>query len=64
MTEKIKYFISVVLGGIVLFLFGINTGKKKQKEKIEKEVIKNVKKAKNIDNLSNSDISKLQDKYE
>lgn len=64
MTEKIKYFISVVLGGIVLYLFGINTGKKKQKEKIEKEVIKNVKKAKNIDNLSNSDISKLQDKYE
>lgn len=64
MTEKIKYFISVVLGGIVLYLFGINTGKKKQKEKIEQEVIKNVKKAKNIDNLSNSDISKLQDKYE
>lgn len=64
MTEKIKYFISVVLGGIALYLFGIVTGKKKQKEKIEKEVIKNVKKAKNIDNLSNSDISKLQDKYE
>ena len=64
MTEKIKYFISVVLGGIALYLFGINTGKKKQKEKVEQEVIKNVKKAKDIDNLSNSDISKLQDKYE
>lgn len=64
MTEKIKYFISVVLGGIALYLFGIVTGKKKQKEKIEQEVIKNVKKAKDIDNLSNSDISKLQDKYE
>lgn len=64
MKEKIKYILLVVLGGIVSYLFGISTGKKTQKEKQEKETVKNVKKANVINNTPVDIIDSMYDKYE
>lgn len=64
MKEKIKYIFLVVLGGIVSYLFGISTGKKTQKEKQEKETVKNVKKTNVINNTPVDIIDSMYDKYE
>lgn len=64
MKEKIKYILFVVIGGIVSYLFGIHTGKKTQKEKQEKEIIKNVKKSNVINNTPVDIIDSMYDKYE
>ena len=64
MKEKIKYILFVVLGGIVSYLFGIRTGKKTQKEKQEKEIVKNVKKSNVINNTPVDIIDSMYDKYE
>lgn len=64
MKEKIKYIFLVVLGGIVSYLFGISTGKKTQKEKQEKETVKNVKKTNVINNTPIDIIDSMYDKYE
>lgn len=64
MKEKIKYILLVVLGGIVSYLFGISTGKKTQKEKQEKETVKNVKKTNVINNTPIDIIDSMYDKYE
>ena len=64
MKEKIKYILLVVLGGIVSYLFGISTGKKTQKEKQEKEVVKNVKKTNVINNTPVDILDSMYDKYE
>lgn len=64
MKEKIKYIFLVVLGGIVSYLFGISTGKKTQKEKQEKETVKNVKKTNAINNTPVDILDSMYDKYE
>lgn len=64
MKEKIKYILLVVLGGIVSYLFGISTGKRTQKEKHEKETVKNVKKTNVINNTPVDIIDSMYDKYE
>ena len=64
MKEKIKYILLVVLGGIVSYLFGISTGKKTQKEKQEKERVKNVKKTNVINNTPVDILDSMYDKYE
>lgn len=64
MKEKIKYILFVVIGGIVSYLFGISTGKKTQKEKQEKEIVKNVKKTNVINNTPVDIIDSMYDKYE
>lgn len=64
MKEKIKYILLVVLGGLVSYLFGISTGKKTQKEKQEKETVKNVKKTNVINNTPVDIIDSMYDKYE
>lgn len=64
MKEKIKYILLVVLGGVVSYLFGISTGKKTQKEKQEKETVKNVKKTNVINNTPIDIIDSMYDKYE
>ena len=64
MKEKIKYILLVVLGGIVSYLFGISTGKKTQKEKQEKETVKNVKKTNAINNTPVDILVSMYDKYE
>lgn len=64
MKEKIKYILLVVLGGIVSYLFGISTGKKTQKEKQEKETVKNVKKTNAINNTPVDILDSMYDKYE
>lgn len=64
MKEKIKYILLVVLGGIVSYLFGISTGKKTQKEKQEKETVKNVKKTNVINNTPVDILDSMYDKYE
>lgn len=64
MKEKIKYILLVALGGVVSYLFGISTGKKTQKEKQEKEVVKNVKKTNAINNTPVDILDSMYDKYE
>ena len=64
MKEKIKYVIFVVIGGIESYLYGISTGKKTQKEKQEKEIVKNVKKSNVINNTPVDIIDSMYDKYE
>lgn len=64
MTDKIKYLIILLFGGLISYIFGIFSGKSKQKEKQEKETIKNVKKSININNTPTSKLDSMQDKYE
>ena len=64
MKEKIKYILFAVLGVIVSYLFGISTGKKTQKEKQEKETVKNVKKTNVINNTPVDILDSMYDKYE
>lgn len=64
MIEKIKYIILAAIGGLVSYLFGINTGKKKEKEKQEKEIINNVKKVNTISNTPDDIIAGMYDRYE
>lgn len=64
MKIKIKQLLSLLISGIVLLLSGISIGKKTEKEKQQKQVIKNVKKCKTVDNKSYSDIISMYDKYE
>lgn len=64
MKEKIKYILLVAFGGIVSYLFGISTGKKTQKEKQEKETVKNVKKTNAINNTPVDILDSMYDKYE
>lgn len=64
MIEKIKYIIFLVLGGLVSYWYGILTGKRRQKENQQKEVLKNVKKVNTINNSSNDTIDSLHDRYE
>lgn len=64
MKEKIKYMLLVALGGIVSYLYGISTGKKTQKEKQEKEIVKNAKKTNAINNTPVDILDSMYDKYE
>ena len=64
MIEKIKYIILAAIGGLVSYLFGINTGKNKEKRKQEKEIINNVKKVNTISNTPDDIIAGMHDKYE
>jgi hypothetical protein len=64
MIEKIKYILLALLGGLVSYLFGISSGKRKQKEKQEKETVKNVKKINSINNTPVDIIDSMYDKYE
>lgn len=64
MIEKIKYIILAAIGGLVSYLFGMNTGKNKEKEKQEKEIINNVKKVNTISNTPDDVIARMYDPYE
>lgn len=64
MTDKLKYILFFICGGFISYIIGIFSGKAKQKEKQEKETIKNVKKSININNTPTSKLDSMQDKYE